>query len=144
MLSRVVGVLMHTCLLMILDDIARRKSLVEQEIETPQTESFDQILLNSLKQNLNNQVTRCKMLHEALARQKTQFQNILQNIKKQHQAQILELESLVASSKDVLRQQTVKIKDQVDKLVISDTIIEQLIVDNDELTNKLINRKQNL
>ena len=62
---------------MILDDIARRKSLVEQEIETPQTESFDQILLNSLKQNLNNQVTRCKMLHEALARQRTQFQNIL-------------------------------------------------------------------
>ena len=64
---------------MILDDIARKKSLVEQEIETSQTESFDQILLNSLKQNLNNQVTRCKMLHEALARQKTQFQNILQS-----------------------------------------------------------------
>ena len=64
---------------MILDDIARRKSLVEQDIETSQTESFDQILLNSLKQNLNNQVTRCKMLHEALARQKTQFQNILQS-----------------------------------------------------------------
>ena len=64
---------------MILDDIARKKSLVEQEIETSQTESFDQILLISLKQNLNNQVTRCKMLHEALARQKTQFQNILQS-----------------------------------------------------------------
>ena len=43
-----------------------------------------------------------------------------------------------------MRQQTVKIKDQVDKLVMSDTIIEQLIVDNDELTNKLSNRKQNL
>ena len=69
---------------------------------------------------------------------------LISDTKKQHQAQILELESLVASSKDVLRQQTVKIKDQVDKLVMSDTIIEQLIVDNDELTNKLINIKQNL
>ena len=64
--------------------------------------------------------------------------------KKQHQAQILELESLVASSKDLLKQQTAKIKDQVDKLVMSDTIIEQLIVDNDQLTTKLINLKQHL
>ena len=63
---------------MILDDIAREKSLVEREIETSQSENFDQILLNSLKQKLSNQVTRCKMLHEALAQQKTQFQNILQ------------------------------------------------------------------
>jgi len=129
---------------MILDDIAREKSLVEQEIKISQSDSFDQILLDSLNQKLSNQVTRCKMLHEALARQRTQFQNILDNTKKQHQAQVLELESLIASSKDVLRQQTIKIKEQVDKLVMSDTIIEQLIVDNDQLTTKLINLKQSL
>ena len=64
---------------MILDDIAREKSLVEREIETSQSENFDQILLNSLKQKLSNQVTRCKMLHEALAHQKTQFKNIFQS-----------------------------------------------------------------
>jgi len=62
---------------MILDDIAREKSLVEQEIKISQSDSFDQILLDSLNQKLSNQVTRCKMLHEALARQRTQFQNIL-------------------------------------------------------------------
>jgi len=129
---------------MILDDIAREKSLVEQEIKISQSDSFDQILLDSLNQKLSNQVTRCKMLHEALARQRTQFQNILDNTKKQHQAQVLELESLIASSKDVLRQQTIKIKEQVDKLVMSDTIIEQLIVDNDQLTTKVINLKQSL
>jgi len=69
---------------------------------------------------------------------------LISDTKKQHQAQVLELESLIASSKDVLRQQTIKIKEQVDKLVMSDTIIEQLIVDNDQLTTKLINLKQSL
>ena len=64
---------------MILDDIARAKTMVEQDMETSQTGSFDQIRLNALKQKLSNQVTRCKMLHEALARQKAQFQNILQS-----------------------------------------------------------------
>ena len=38
-----------------------------------------------------------------------------------------------------LRKQTVKFKEQVDKLVMSDAIIEQLLIDNDQLTSKLIN-----
>ena len=59
--------------------------------------------------------------------------------KKQHQSQILELEGLVSFTQDMLRKQTLKFKKHVDKLVLSDTIIEQLIVDNDQLTIKLIN-----
>ena len=39
----------------------------------------------------------------------------------------------------MLRKQTQKFREQVDKLVMSDTIIEQLIVDNDQLTSRLIN-----
>ena len=44
----------------------------------------------------------------------------------------------------MLRKQTLKFKKHVDKLVVSDTIIEQLIVDNDKLTSKLINLTQNV
>ena len=61
--------------------------------------------------------------------------------KTQHKSQILENERLVSSTQEVLKQQTMKFKGQVDKLVMSDTIIEQLIVDNDQLTNKLIDMK---
>ena len=156
---------------MILDDIAREKALIEKEVELSQPGSFDQIIINSLKQKLNNQVTRCKMLHEALAQQKGQFQTILKGkfiyrktkqllggilrvinsfiflfagIKKQHQSQILELEGLVACNQGMLRNQTLKFKEQVDKLVVSDTIIEQLIVDNDQLTSRLINMTVNV
>ena len=52
---------------------------------------------------------------------------------------MLELEGLVTSMKEELRKQTVKFKEQVDKLVMSDAIIEQLLIDNDQLTSKLIN-----
>ena len=64
---------------MIIADIAREKALVERELEASQSGiNLDRFMLNSLKQKLSNQVTRCKMLHEALARQKGQFQNILE------------------------------------------------------------------
>ena len=63
---------------MILNDIACEKALIEKELELSQPRSFDQIMVNSLKQKLSNQVTRCNMLHEALERQKGQFQTILE------------------------------------------------------------------
>ena len=68
--------------------------------------------------------------------------HIISDTKMQHQAQILELENMVAASKEMLRQQTVKFKDQVDKRVMSDTIIEQLLVDNDQLSKNLISIEQ--
>jgi hypothetical protein len=52
---------------------------------------------------------------------------------------MLELEGLLAFNQGMLRKETQKFKSQVDKLVLSDTIIEQLIVDNDQLTSRLIN-----
>ena len=69
---------------------------------------------------------------------------MISDTKKQHQSQILKLEGLVAFNQGMLRKQTLKFKEQVDKLVVSDTIIEQLIVDNDQLTSKLINLTKNV
>ena len=60
----------------------------------------------------------------------------------QHQTQLVELENMITSSREMLRQQTAKFKDQVDKLVMSDTIIEQLLIDNDKLTKNLISIEQ--
>ena len=63
---------------MILDEISLQKHLDEQSIKLSKTGSFDQILLSSLKQKLNNQVVRCNTLHEALAQQKIIFQKTLE------------------------------------------------------------------
>jgi len=123
---------------MILADIAREKALVEAEIEQSQPGSdFERILFCSIKQQLSDQVTRCNTLHQALTQQKGQFHKILEDTRKQHQSQISQLEGLVSSSKELVKKQTMKFKNNVDKLVMSDTIIEQLIVDNDNLTVKL-------
>ena len=137
---------------MLLDDNMRAKSLAHPG-------SIDHIMITSLKQKLSNQVSRCRMLHEALARQKAEFQTTLQSkwcltvsdnitlvtdCKAQHQAEVLELQDLVGSTQHLVRQQTSKVMEQVDKLVMSDTIIEQLLVDNDQLTTQLINMKQNV
>ena len=137
---------------------ARKKVRKEKESKISWPGSCDNIILNSLQQQLDNQKTQCKMLQKALTDQKAQFQIILKSkqlffwdtllkklitdCKMQHQTQILELQNLVGSSKEMLRQQTIKFKDQVDKLVMSDTIIEQLLVDNDQLQKNLINMKQ--
>jgi len=44
---------------------------------------------------------------------------------------------MVSSSQDLVRRQTRKFTEQVDKLVMADTVIEQLIVDNHNLTLQL-------
>ena len=72
------------------------------------------------------------------------FQICIPDSKKHHHSQILELEGLVAWNQDMLSKQTMKFKEQVDKLVVSDTIIEQLIVDNDQLTSRLIHMTVNV
>ena len=69
---------------------------------------------------------------------------LVTDCKAQHQAEVLELQDLVGSTQHLVRQQTSKVMEQVDKLVMSDTIIEQLLVDNDQLTTQLINMKQNV
>ena len=69
---------------------------------------------------------------------------LVTDCKAQHQTEVLELQDLVGSTQHLVRQQTSKVMEQVDKLVMSDTIIEQLLVDNDQLTTQLINMKQNV
>jgi len=130
---------------MILANIAQEKALVEEElVHSMPGSDLDRIMFNSAKQQLSNQVIRCNMLHEALTQQKGQFKQILDDTRKQHKSQITQLEGLVSSSQELVRKQTMKYKDQVDKLVKSDMIIEQLIVDNDILTGKLYSLKGQL
>ena len=139
-------------------DTARRKAQKENKINKNLPGSCDNIILKSVQQKLENQEAQCKMLQKALEQQKAQFNIILKSkqlikycqdyqiwisdTKVQHQTQLIELENMVTSSREMLRQQTVKFKDQVDKLVMSDTIIEQLIIDNDQLSKSLISIEQ--
>ena len=57
--------------------------------------------------------------------------------KEQHKSEISQLESLVESSQELVRKQTRRYMEQMDKLVMSDTTIEQLMVDNQKLTEEI-------
>ena len=82
-------------------------------------------------------------------------------MREQHEAEMAQLESLVSSSRGLLRKQNkrfleqvirvmltmrmINLKDysKVDKLVLADSVIEQLLVDNDRLTDELGRLKEN-
>ena len=58
-------------------------------------------------------------------------------MREQHRAEMEQLEALVASSQGLVRRQNRRFLEQVDKLVLADSVIEQLLVDNDRLTERL-------
>merc|ERR550532_3952475 len=130
----------------VLGDIAREKAAVEKELSKGVSgggAGLDRILFHSLKQKLTNQVNRCGQLQAALAEQKEQTQSILSVMREQHEAEMCQLESLVSSSRGLLRKQNKRFLEQVDKLVLADSVTEQLLVDNDRLTNELGKLKEN-
>ena len=47
------------------------------------------------------------------------------------------MENTLTLTQQLVRQQSSKLKDQVEKLVLSDNVIEQLIAENENLTFKL-------
>ena len=57
--------------------------------------------------------------------------------REQQMSEISQLESLVSSSQELVRKQTRRYMEQMDKLVMSDTTIEQLMVDNKKLTEEI-------
>ena len=59
------------------------------------------------------------------------------DLKHQHEARIFEMENTLTLTQQLVRQQASKLKDQVEKLVLSDNVIEQLIAENENLTFKL-------
>jgi len=101
------------------------------------TTNFDKVLQKSLKQKLFDQTTKNDLMQEALTQQKETFKNILEDLKHQHEARIFEMENTLTLTQQLVRQQASKLKDQVEKLVLSDNVIEQLIAENENLTFKL-------
>ena len=59
------------------------------------------------------------------------------DLKHQHEARIFEMENTLTLTQQLVRQQASKLKDQVEKLVLSDNIIEQLVAENEGLTFQL-------
>ena len=55
----------------------------------------------------------------------------------QHESQIQEMENIIKSAQDLSIKQSMKNKEQVEKLILSENIIEQLAFENENLLFRL-------
>ena len=69
--------------------------------------------------------------------QKKSFEKLLSQINIQQKQQIIEYETLIKSGQDINRRQILKNQEQVEKLVLSEDVIEQLVAENETLTIQL-------
>jgi len=113
----------------ILADITREKGEIEHEV--------DAYPLQLVQQRLDQQVNRCKQLQSALALQKAQAARVMEDKREQHQVEMTQLEGLVNSSQALVTKQNRRFMEQMDKMVTADTVIEQLLTDNNLLALEL-------
>ena len=90
-----------------------------------------------MNQKLNHQSAKCNLLQDAMKLQKKSFEKLLSQINIQHKQQISEYEILIKSGQDINRRQILKNKEQVEKLVLSEDVIEQLVAENETLRIQL-------
>jgi len=120
----------------VLQDITREISQVEADLTIPTTMS-QKLILRSVHQRLEHQVSRCQHLQSSLALVKGQSNMAVAVTREQHILEISQLESLVFSSQELVRKQTRKYMDQVNKLTSSDAVLENLCQDNQTLMEQL-------
>ena len=78
--------------------------------------------------------------------QKNSFEKLLSQINNQHKQQISEYETLIKSGQDINRKHIQRNYEQVEKLVLSENVIEQLVSENEtfRLQLELLTNKQQL
>ena len=65
------------------------------------------------------------------------WNNKFLDLKSHHESRIFEMEKTVISTQELVRKQSKQLQDQVEKLVLSENIIEQLIAENENLAFKI-------
>ena len=112
-----------------LEETERKKDDVKTA--TSRIGPSDKIILNSMQQQLNQQSAKCHLLQDAMKLQKRSFEKLLSQISNQHKQQISEYEILIKSVQDMNRKHILKNQEQVEKLVLSENVIEQLVSENE-------------
>ena len=143
---------------MVLTAKKEKRSLTDDTVKTTTAKNnsnlFNQTILISLKQKLEQESAKSMFLKEALAAQKQKYQeihkgiilwtihvNILINgileLSTQHLSQVIELENMVKIAQDIAKKEIEKNKESFEKLVLSTNIIEELTSENENLQLQL-------
>jgi len=122
----------------ILSDISYQVNLLQTELSTVTTPD------KLLTQSLADQDSRCTNLHSTLASRRAQYSKDITVTRQQQIAEISQLESLVSSSQDLMRKQTRLYMEKMDKLVMMDKDVEQMMTENKTLASKIKMMKKQL
>ena len=136
-----------------LENITHEICLAQSDLTTASS-STERHILRSLEQRLDVQVSRCQHLHSSLGMVRAQSSRLLEvrrrtriyyeflkmgllATKHQHATDISQLESMVISSQELLRKQSRKHAEQMDRLVSSDRLLDKLCQDNLDIMDQL-------
>ena len=138
----------------ILSDISYQVNLLQTELSTVTTPD------KLLTQCIADQGSRCTSLHSTLASRRAQYSKdiagrynnnkavnitLVTSVTRQQQiAEISQLESLVSSSQDLMRKQTRLYIEKMDKLVMMDKDLEQMMTENKTLASRIKMMKKQL
>jgi len=126
---------------MVLTAKKEKRSLTDDTVKTTTAKNnsnlFNQTILISLKQKLEQESAKSMFLKEALAAQKQKYQEIHKELSNQHLSQVLELENMVKIAQDIAKKEIEKNKESFEKLVLSTNIIEELTSENENLQLQL-------
>jgi len=126
----------------VLDDIQREVSLTQADLLNPDTNN--KLLLHSLLQRLEHQVSRSQHLQSSLALARVESSHHIAATREQHISDISQLEYLVTSSQDLVRKQTRRYMEQIDSVIFSDNVLEKLYNDNQNTMDQLKEMKKKI
>jgi len=124
----------------VLEDISQEIILAESDLAS-QSSDRQRLVLLSLNQRLDHQVSRCQHLQSSLGLLKTQSS---QDIKAMNAKQLLDsshLESMLVSVQELVRKQDRKQVEEMEKMVASHSLLEKLCQDNLDIMDQLISIK---
>ena len=108
----------------------------EQETSKP-IKTFDKFLVKTLYHQLELQQDKCRNLQTALSMQKSKSKKILDDLTTQHETQIVELERVIKNFHENLQNQSKKHGELVNKLLLSNNVIDELMAENKKLEFQL-------
>ena len=103
----------------------------------PKIKTFDKFLVKTLNYQLELQIEKCNQLQTASSIHKSNSQKIIDESRKRHQYQIEELEKVIKNLQEKIKSQNSKYQDQVAKLLLSNSIIDELMAENEKLAFQL-------
>merc|ERR1712013_395215 len=124
----------------VLQDISQEIIHAESDLASHSSDRQRLVLL-SLNQRLDHQVSRCQHLQSSLGLVRTQSSQAIEAMTAQHLLDISHLESMLVSAQELVRRQDRKQAEQMEKMMASHSLLERLCQDNLDIMDQLMGIK---